>query len=64
MASEWILHVKKVAKDKGISYKESMKVAKETYKPKPKSKPKKETHTMPDGSEMVGKTHSKDSKEY
>ena len=30
--SPWILHVKKVSKDKGISYKEAMKVAKSTYK--------------------------------
>ena len=30
--SSWIEHVKKVSKDKGISYKEAMKVAKQTYK--------------------------------
>jgi hypothetical protein len=30
--SPWILHVKKVSKEKGISYKEAMKVAKSTYK--------------------------------
>ena len=41
MASEWILHVKKVAKQKGISYKESMKVAKASYKPKGKKDDKK-----------------------
>ena len=32
--SDWINHVKKVAKQKGISYKEAMSVAKSTYKPK------------------------------
>ncbi len=32
--SDWINHVKKVSKEKGISYKEAMKVAKSTYKPK------------------------------
>lgn len=32
--SEWIDHVKKVAKQKKISYKEAMKVAKASYKPK------------------------------
>ena len=36
--SEWILHVKSVAAKKKISYKEAMKVAKETYKPKGKAK--------------------------
>ncbi len=40
--SEWIDHVKKVAKQKKISYKEAMKVAKATYKPKGKGKEKKE----------------------
>tara|TARA_R110000796_G_scaffold52370_7_gene123378 strand:+ start:485 stop:667 length:183 start_codon:yes stop_codon:yes gene_type:complete len=39
--SEWIDHVKKVAKQKGISYKEAMKVAKSTYKPKGKKDDKK-----------------------
>ena len=29
----WIEHVKKVAEEKGISYKEAMTVAKETYNP-------------------------------
>lgn len=42
MASEWIIHVKKVAKQKGISYKEAMKVAKATYKPKGKKVEKKD----------------------
>jgi len=32
MASAWIEHVKKVAKDKKISYKEALKVAGKTYK--------------------------------
>lgn len=40
--SEWIDHVKKVAKQKKISYKEAMKVAKSTYKPKGKGKEKKD----------------------
>jgi len=30
--SPWITHVKKVAKQKNISYKEALKVAKESYK--------------------------------
>ena len=37
MASTWIEHVKSVAAKKKISYKEAMKVAKETYKPKAKA---------------------------
>tara|TARA_R110000772_G_scaffold649_1_gene2222 strand:+ start:59 stop:235 length:177 start_codon:yes stop_codon:yes gene_type:complete len=37
MASAWIEHVKKVSKDKKISYKEAMKVAKASYKPKEKA---------------------------
>lgn len=32
--SSWIEHVKKVAKEKNISYKEAMKIAKESYKKK------------------------------
>lgn len=32
--SPWIAHIKAVQKEKGISYKEAMKVAKETYKKK------------------------------
>ena len=36
MASEWIEHVKKVSAQKKISYKEAMKVAKASYKPKGK----------------------------
>ena len=35
--SEWIDHVKSVAAKKKISYKEAMKVAKQTYKPKAKA---------------------------
>lgn len=31
-ASPWITHCKKVAKEKGISYKEAMKIAKQSYK--------------------------------
>jgi hypothetical protein len=45
MASEWITHVLKVSKDKGISYKEAMSVAKSSYKPKKgavKAPPKKQ----------------------
>lgn len=37
MASAWIEHVKKVASEKGITYTEALKVAKESYK-----KPEKE----------------------
>ncbi len=46
--SDWISHVKAVAKDKNISYKEAMKVASKTFK-KPKSEPKKgqKSKTMP-----------------
>lgn len=40
MASEWIEHVKATAAKKKISYKEAMKVAKETYKPKMKKEDK------------------------
>ena len=36
--SEWIDWVKKVAKQKKISYKEAMSVAKASYKPKGKAK--------------------------
>ncbi len=36
--SDWIQHVKKYAKDKGVTYKEAMTKAKATYKPKSKSK--------------------------
>jgi hypothetical protein len=32
--SPWIMHVKAVAKEKGISYKEAMKIARESYKKK------------------------------
>ena len=31
-SSKWIAHIKQVAKDKGISYREAMKVASQTYK--------------------------------
>ena len=42
MASEWIEHVKKVAAQKKITYKEAMSVAKASYKPKgKKAAPKK-----------------------
>lgn len=34
MSSPWIEHVKKTAKNKGISYKEALKVASTTYKKK------------------------------
>ena len=36
--SDWIKFVKKTAQDKNISYKEALKVASKTYKPKSKSK--------------------------
>lgn len=40
MASAWIEHVKSVAAKKKIPYKEALKVAKETYKPKGKGEKK------------------------
>jgi len=43
MASEWIEHVKKVAAQKKITYKEAMSVAKASYKPKGKKAPAKAT---------------------
>ena len=52
MASEWIEHVKKVAKQKGISYKEAMKVAKSTYKPKGKKVEKKDDKKKKSKKEM------------
>ena len=52
MASEWILHVKKVAKQKGISYKEAMKVAKSSYKPKGKKVEKKDDKKKKSKKEM------------
>ena len=42
MASAWIMHVKKVAKDKKIPYKEAMSVAKASYKGAKKPSAKKE----------------------
>ena len=42
MASSWIEHVKKVAKDKKIPYKEAMSVAKASYKGAKKPSAKKE----------------------
>ena len=50
--SEWIDHVKKVAKQKGISYKEAMKVAKSTYKPKGKKVEKKDDKKKKSKKEM------------
>ena len=41
MASEWIEHVKKVAAQKKITYKEAMSVAKASYKPTKKATTKK-----------------------
>lgn len=52
MASEWIEHVKKVAKQKGISYKEAMKVAKSSYKPKGKKVEKKDDKKKKSKKEM------------
>ena len=52
MASEWIDHVKKVAKQKGISYKEAMKVAKSSYKPKGKKVEKKDDKKKKSKKEM------------
>jgi len=60
MPSKWIEHVKKVAAQKKIPYKDAMKVAKESYKPegkkmivktkeeKPKPKAKKAKKEEPD----------------
>jgi len=45
--SEWIDHVKKVAKAKKISYKEAMSVAKASYKPKGKKAPVKDKAKKP-----------------
>ena len=42
MVSSWITHVKKVASQKKISYKEALKVAGASYKKDDKSSPKKE----------------------
>ena len=50
--SKWITHVKKYAKDNNISYKEALSKASPSYK-----KGSGETHTMPDGTVMKGKTH-------
>ena len=52
MASLWIIHVKKVAKQKGISYKEAMKVAKSSYKPKGKKVEKKDDKKKKSKKEM------------
>lgn len=43
MASAWIEHVKKVAKQKGIKYNEALKVAGASYKKADKSKPAKKS---------------------
>jgi len=47
--SAWTDHVKKVSKEKGISYKDALKVASKTYKKQPKSEPKagQPSKTMP-----------------
>lgn len=50
--SGWIEHVKKVAKDKGLSYKEAMSVAKKSYKPKDNTK--KDTKNMKKDKDMKG----------
>ena len=42
MASDWIMHVKKVSKEKKIPYKEAMSVAKASYKGAKKPSAKKE----------------------
>ena len=41
MASSWIDHVKKVAKEKKISYKEALKIAGKTFKKKDEKKEEK-----------------------
>lgn len=50
MASAWIEHVKKVASEKGISYTEALKVAKESYK-----KPEKDEKVVKEKKEKVEK---------
>lgn len=40
MVSAWIMHIKKVQKEKGITYKEAMKVASKSYKASPGIKKK------------------------
>jgi len=52
MPSAWITHVKKYAAENNIPYKEALSKASPSYK-----KGSGETHTMPDGTEMKGKTH-------
>ena len=59
MASPWIEHVKKVAAEQGISYKEALKIASKTYK---KAPPKKGGMAQQEGQgliEDVVKTTSK-----
>ena len=54
--SSWVSHVKKVASEKGISYKEAMTSAKSTYTKATKTKEPKETKAHEAGeSKMPGK---------
>ena len=41
MTSAWIMHIKKVQKEKGITFKEAMGIAAESYKPSPDTASKK-----------------------
>lgn len=50
--SKWITHVKQYAAEHNIPYKEALSKASPSYK-----KGSGETHMMPDGTVMKGKTH-------
>ena len=49
MTNPWIIHVKKVAKEKNLKYKDALKVAKATYKPKKKTVKSKKMELEGDG---------------
>ena len=61
--SEWLSHVKKVAKAKKISYKEAMSVAKSSYKPKGKKVPVKKEKKVPVKKEKKSPKMKKEKKE-
>lgn len=50
--SDWISHVKKVAKEKGIAYKDALKVAGKTYKKKDMKKDMKKKDMKDDKKKM------------
>ena len=67
MANMWIDHVKKVAADKGISYREALKVAGETYHRKSKTHPGELDYTTKKGDVVFhekGKDVKKSRKPY